>query len=92
MRVVKIYSDKNTRDENYNAIIELEATTAANILNARKISIGWDMCKVYGYVSINRCFKCLGYNHLAKDCKNKLACSKCGGEHKEEECKNNEMS
>lgn len=92
VRVLKIYTDKNMREESYNAIMEFDAETAEAMLNARKISIGWDMCKVFMYIRINRCFKCLGYNHLAKDCKNKLACSKCGGEHKVETCKSKDMS
>lgn len=41
---------------------------------------------------INRCYKCLGYNHPAKECKNKLACIKCGGEHKADACKSKELS
>lgn len=92
MKVIKVYSDKNTRKESYNAIIEFDMKTAEAILDANQISIEWDMCKVYNYVRISRCFKCLGYNHLAKNCKNKIACSKCGGEHKVENCNSNEMS
>lgn len=92
VRVVKVYADKNTQEESFNAIIDFDTKTAENVLNAKQISVAWDMCKVFSYVRIGRCFKCLGYNHLAKDCKNKIACSKCGGEHKVDVCTSNELS
>lgn len=92
VRVLKIYADKNIRADCYNAIIEFDEMTARNVLNDKKISVGWDMCKVFKYIRINRCFKCLGFNHMAKDCKNKIACSKCGGAHKVEECKSQKLS
>lgn len=90
--VVKVYAHKNTRKECFNAIVNFDTNAAENILHVGQISIGWDMCKAYGYVRINRCYKCLGFNHLAKNCKNKIACCKCGGEHKAEECKSEVMS
>lgn len=92
VRVIKVYEDKNTQKENFNAILELDKSTAECMLEEKKISIAWDMCRVYNYVQIMRCYKCLGYNHMAQECKNKIACCKCGGEHKVEECKSEEMS
>lgn len=92
INVVKIYSNKNTREESFNAIIEFEAPMAERFLKARKISVAWDMCRVFGYINIMRCYKCLGFNHLSMNCKNKIACNKCGGEHKVEDCQSKEMS
>lgn len=92
INVLKIYSNKNTREESFNAIIECESEMAERFLNARKISVAWDMCRVFTYVRLMRCFKCLGFNHLATNCKKKIACNKCGGEHKVEECQSNEMA
>ena len=34
-----------------------------------------------------QCFMCLQYNHIAKYCKNKQICSRCGDDHKVEQCK-----
>lgn len=92
VRVNKVYADKNTQKENFNAIVEFDAKTAENVLNAKQISVAWDMCRAYSYVRVIRCYKCLGFNHMAKECKNKIACWKCGGEHKVEDCKSEEMS
>lgn len=92
VRVNKVYADQNTQKETFNAIVEFDAKSAEIVLTAKQISVAWDMCRAYNYVRIIRCYKCLGYNHMAKDCKNKIACCKCGGEHKLEDCKSEEMS
>lgn len=92
VRVLKVYEDKNTRRDSFNAIIEFDTATAENVPNMKPFSIAWDMCNTYSYIRINRCFKCLGFNHQAKDCKNKIACSKCGGAHKVEDCSSDEMA
>ena len=36
--------------------------------------------------SVVQCFKCLQYDHKAKDCPNNLKCRRCGGEHVIREC------
>ena len=51
-----------------------------------RIKIEYDSCPVYEYVKVMRCFKCLGFNHKAKDCVNKIACSKCGDSHITRDC------
>lgn len=47
-------------------------------------------CYVREYFKVRRCFNCQGYNHKASDCKNKLACIKCGGEHDVMNCNSSE--
>ena len=34
-----------------------------------------------------QCYMCLQYNHIAKYCKNKQICSRCGDDHKADQCK-----
>ena len=36
--------------------------------------------------SITQCYQCQGFNHVAKDCKNKVKCMRCAGPHKSSEC------
>lgn len=86
IKVLKIYTDKNLRNERYNAIVELNSAVMNELIKKGKINVNWDECRVHAYIQIKRCFKCLGFNHMANECKNKLACSKCGDEHRATEC------
>ena len=78
LKVIKIFENKNRKPETYCAIIEVQYDTFAKIMATQKVNIAGDRCKVYEYVNLRRCYKCLGYNHIASNCtKNKL-CPKCG--------------
>ena len=35
---------------------------------------------------MTQCYKCQGFNHIAKDCKNAQKCLRCAGAHKSTEC------
>ena len=35
---------------------------------------------------VTQCYKCQGFNHIAKDCKNAQKCVRCAGAHKPTEC------
>ena len=35
---------------------------------------------------VTQCYKCQGFNHIAKDCKNAQKCVRCAGSHKSSEC------
>ena len=75
---------KNKKQENH-IVIEVGPETRKNML-ARKIKIGWNMCKNEDYVKVNRCFKCNKFNHRAADCKGELTCPHCSGNHHMREC------
>ncbi|XP_023312125.1 uncharacterized protein LOC111692378 [Anoplophora glabripennis] len=62
-------------------ILEADSKTHNILLNKGKIFIGWSRGKAYDYVHVVRCFKCFGFNHMAKDCKNNNICYKCSLEH-----------
>lgn len=62
-------------------IIEVDPETHENLLKKEKVYIGWQIVKVEDHLDIIRCFKCLGYGHFARECKNKKSCFKCDGEH-----------
>jgi len=52
-----------------------------------KVFIGYMSYDVRMYIPPPlRCFKCQRYGHVAAACKGKIRCSKCGGEHKYDEC------
>ena len=35
---------------------------------------------------VTQCYKCQGFNHIAKDCKHAQKCVRCAGAHKSTEC------
>ena len=40
-------------------------------------------CETYRTTpSVTQCYKCQGFNHVAKDCKTDQKCVRCGGPHK----------
>ena len=43
-------------------------------------------CESYPPPPITQCYKCQGFNHIAKDCKKEQTCFRCAGAHKSTEC------
>lgn len=63
---------------------------AEKLLDAGKLRIGWVICRVRVRTTVVRCFKCLGFGHLASKCSGpdrRAACFRCGESgHKGKEC------
>lgn len=87
MKVVKIIKRKmSNKSDYYNIILELDREGYHKAIERGKIIIGWDICPVYDGTFVRRCFKCLGFNHKAENCKHDLVCAKCLDSHKTEDC------
>ena len=56
----------------------------------KKIKINYDICKIFPYYDVIKCYKCSGYNHKQNVCKNEMACSRCSKKHKFNDCPKNE--
>lgn len=87
IKIIKLFESKKVKNR-YNAIIQVEKTIYDKIIKEGKLNMGWEKCAVYEYTNVKRCFKCWGYNHEAKECRNKKVCPKCAEEHEEKECNN----
>ena len=62
------------------AIVETDPVTFARILELKTLTVKWDTCRVFEYVSVLRCYDCGGFNHVATNCNAKIVCLKCGEE------------
>lgn len=56
-------------------------------MKEKKLRHQFSLYKVVDNIYVRRCYKCCGFNHIAANCKNKIACSRCAGDHKYNECK-----
>ncbi|XP_067614709.1 uncharacterized protein PF3D7_1120000-like [Eurosta solidaginis] len=89
LKIIKVYEDRNKREESYNIIIETDCETYEHLIEKKRIKVEWDSCRVFEHINVPRCFKCLGFQHKASDCTFKQACSKCGEQHDVKECNSN---
>ncbi|BES90459.1 ZnF_C2HC [Nesidiocoris tenuis] len=72
------------------AIIELDQLGAKELLETGRVRVGFVNCRVRVRTTVTRCYRCLGYGHQARSCKNEDrsgSCFKCGGAgHKAANC------
>lgn len=87
INLVKIVEKKVNRRTIYDVIIETYHMGYDLLMQMKSVYVGYSKCYVVDHVHILRCFKCSGFSHLAKDCKNKQACSRCAGDHKSTQCR-----
>jgi hypothetical protein len=86
LKVVKIRKFTKFNKELTNAIIEVDKLCFPKIIEAEKLCIGWEKCKVFDAINVRRCNKCKGYNHKSSECKNQETCLKCHKDHKTSTC------
>lgn len=70
-----------------NLIYECNNNIRSKVLKKEIIRIGLDEYRCYPDIDLLQCFNCCQYWHIAKVCKNKAACKKCGEEHHYKNCK-----
>lgn len=56
---------------------------------SRQINLNGRVLRCYEQVTTLQCFKCYAFGHISANCKNKLTCRNCSGEHLSKECKSN---
>ena len=65
---LKVSLTKRTYRRNRKAYVLLEEARALKLLKATHIKIGWVFCRVRQKVKVNRCYRCLGFGHMAVNC------------------------
>ena len=58
-------------------VVEVSPEIRVSLLERRKIFIGWQSCKIHDYITVTKCYKCQGFGHIAKHCRNEQVCSHC---------------
>ena len=92
VKVIAEYENSRFKYNKYNVIIEVDKDTYACLMNAGKVSIGWDKCTVQEAINVLRCFKCGEFGHKSTECVNVETCSKCSEKHKTSECSSTEFN
>jgi hypothetical protein len=70
----------------FQAEISVDLDTYKCLLECGHVLVGLSSCSVYDAVSVTRCYRCHGFNHSAKFCKNNPLCPFCGKSHEENAC------
>jgi hypothetical protein len=71
-------------------VIETTPKIRKLIIENNTINIEWNRCKVAHFISIIRCFNCLGFGHFQDKCKAEKHCSHCSSEtHTHDNCDKN---
>lgn len=84
---IKILNTYVTKKERTNIVLELDTETYKRLNEKDKINIGWYSYGFIDHVNVIRCYKCLKFGHMAKECKSKsTVCSRCSEDHKFSEC------
>lgn len=86
LRILRIYETKRYNKTVYNVKLNLEHEVYVKIMDMQRLNIGWERCRVFDGTDVTQCFKCRGYNHIAKECRNQEMCLNCHGCHKTNEC------
>lgn len=87
----KVFVSKANARGQKMAIITVGAKEAAKLLSEGHLKVGWVSCRVREKLAVTRCFKCLGFGHVAIRCSGpdrSKFCFKCGGQdHRASACK-----
>ena len=89
-KVLHIHKLKNK--DSKTIYLETSPIIFQRLLARKKVFIGWQRCRIYEDLNINRCFNCNGYGHSAKNCKNGTTCAHCSGDHNTNSCTNKNVA
>lgn len=91
MELVTIIPKKMRGSISNDIIVEVNSNIYKNLLELGVLSLPWRECRIFEHFYLKRCFKCCGFSHIAAECKNDQCCSKCGGNHKHNNCRSNKI-
>jgi len=91
---VKVLRTWNTYGGSKAAVILAPKDVAEKLLKAGRLRVGLVYCRIRESETKERCFKCLGYGHLSRECKGvdrSKCCRRCGvADHFAKDCSANQ--
>lgn len=64
-----------------NWVVEVNHTTRKELNREGRVFFEWHSCRIKDWIQISQCYKCLGFGHIARDCKApKFKCGHCADE------------
>lgn len=78
-----------TKSNNVNWIVQLPGIYLERLIDRGRIYLQWRTYRIKEYLNITRCFKCHGFGHISKVCRNpEQLCETCGDKnHVKKDCK-----
>lgn len=86
LRVTRKFQVKKSDGPRYGYKMEVDPESFKLLIEAGKVSIGWDKLWVNEEFLLLRCFNCWGFHHTSKNCTSNKKCYKCGEAHNEDSC------
>lgn len=74
---IKVKLTKPNSRYQIRAIVELPTNDAQTLIAAEKLRVGWINCRLRRHIDVPRCYRCLGYGHLARQCTGEDRTKKC---------------
>lgn len=85
IRVLTEFTKKNGNSRNI--VIEVSPQVRIKLINYGRLYLNYESCRIEDYVRVLQCYKCLKFNHLAKNCTATVTtCGHCSGEHNSRDC------
>lgn len=82
VRYAKMGVNKNTR----RVFLMVNAEARKRLSELEYIYIGYKKVKVLDSTPLLQCYRCLGFNHMSKNCRNEERCMYCADGHRSSEC------
>lgn len=84
--LVQLSTFRQGRSRHNHCPVTLPEALASHLLQKKVICLGMKNCPVKNFITIIRCHRCQGLDHMANECPNNMRCSICSGEHSYQQC------
>lgn len=87
LEVISVTPVKASKSNMFQALLQVDQFSYRKAISSGRLYVGYDSCSVYDGLEVLRCYNCCAYGHVAKNCKGKIVCPRCAGDHPVKDCK-----